>query len=205
MGTIKSSTLLNKAQTILQDATETRWPITELLGWLNDGQREIVLLKPDANTSSGPESLVASIKQTLPAGGILFIDILSNTTGQVVKQIAREHLDAQLPNWRNAPASATIKYFMFDPRNPKEFHVYPKATTDASVELVYAVTPTDMVGISNTIALDDIYANVLVDYVLYRAFSKDADFAGNGQRAMAAYGTFAQALGLKGSAAVAAA
>ena len=78
MGTIKSSTLLNKAQTILQDATETRWPITELLGWLNDGQREIVLLKPDANTSSGPESLGAGIKQTLPTGGILFIDIFDS-------------------------------------------------------------------------------------------------------------------------------
>ena len=38
--------------------------------------------------------------------------------------------------------------------------------------------------------LDDIYANGIIDYVLYRAYMKDAEFAGNNQRASSHYQLF---------------
>lgn len=49
MGTIIARTVIEKVQTILQDKTGVRWPAEdELLGWLNDGQREVVIFKPNA-------------------------------------------------------------------------------------------------------------------------------------------------------------
>ena len=38
--------------------------------------------------------------------------------------------------------------------------------------------------------MDDIYGNALVDYVLYRCYMKDAEFAGNAQRAGSHYQLF---------------
>jgi hypothetical protein len=42
--------------------------------------------------------------------------------------------------------------------------------------------------------LPDIYGNVLADYILYRAYTKDSEYAGNAQRAQAHYAAFQAAL-----------
>ena len=43
--------------------------------------------------------------------------------------------------------------------------------------------------------VDDIYANALIDYVLYRSYMKDAEFAGNAQRANNHFQLFANSVG----------
>ncbi len=96
---------------------------------------------------------------------------------------------------------------MYDPRQPKEFFVYPPATTAAELEVIYAdavVSHTlsesalDPTG-SNTdvILLDDIYQSSITDWVLYRAYSKDAEYGSNEARAVASYNAFNAALGTK--------
>ena len=50
---------------------------------------------------------------------------------------------------------------------------------------------------ATVINLDDIYANVILDYLLYRAYSKDADYAANGQRAINHLNSFNSSLGAK--------
>ena len=42
--------ILDRVQFTLQDTTNIRWTQTELLNYLNDAQREIALLKPDATS-----------------------------------------------------------------------------------------------------------------------------------------------------------
>src|SRR3546814_10752016 len=59
MATITAKSLITIAQTLLQDATSVRWPRAELLGYLNDGQRETVLLKPEACVTNAAALLTA--------------------------------------------------------------------------------------------------------------------------------------------------
>ena len=47
------------------------------------------------------------------------------------------------------------------------------------------------------IGIDDIYANALLDFILYRAYNKDAEFAGNATRAQIHMMAFASSLGVK--------
>jgi hypothetical protein len=109
-----------------------------------------------------------------------------------------------LPNWHETPAGTNgIEHFVYDPADPKNFYVYPKAATGThSLEIVYSSAPSEIV-ISNftsdttVIALDDVYGNCILDYVLYRSYQKDSEFAGNAQRAMMHYQSFANALGVK--------
>jgi hypothetical protein len=50
---------------------------------------------------------------------------------------------------------------------------------------------------AEVIKLDDIYLSPITDWVLYRAYSKDAEYGANEQRAAAAFQTFNAAIGTK--------
>lgn len=204
MGTLTAQSIIDKAATILQDATNVRWTSNELLGWLNDGQRQIALMRPDASVTTGNVTLVSGTKQSLPAGGLRLLDVVRNmgvggaTAGDAVRLVDREILDTQVPGWHYTTASTTIKHFIFDGRNPKVFYVYPPATgTSPTVEAIYSVSPSDVAAAGNTITLDDIYQNPLLDWVLYRAFSKDAEYAANEELAKKHVSAFMAALGAK--------
>jgi hypothetical protein len=195
MATVTVSSLMSRVGTLLQDAGNIRWNSTELLDWLNDGQREVVMLRPEAGAANEPKALVAGTKQSIPDVGIQFLDAIRNTNGRAVRIVSREILDAQRPDWHSDTPSTTIQHFTYDPRDPKRFYVYPPAASGASLDIVYSRTPTALT-LNGTIAIDDIYANTLVDYALYRAYSKDAEYAGNAQKAVAYYTAFANGLGV---------
>ena len=67
---------------------------------------------------------------------------------------------------------------------------------------MYSSAPSD-ISISNfdtdttTISLDDVYANCILDYMLYRAYQKDSEYAGNAERSLMHYQSFSNALGVK--------
>lgn len=213
MATTTVGNILDKAELILQDTTNTRWSVAELIGWLNDAYKEIVLARPDANTltASVPLNSSTGTRQKLSdASGpnlseaLRVIDIVRNTAAgsnkRAIRQIDRRILDDQIPDWHDvANASVNIQHWMFDLRVPKEFMVYPPAAAGATIEIAYSSVPTahSAAATSDTIKLDDVYANVILDYVLYRAYSKDVDYAANGQRAAAHYQSFATAIGTK--------
>ena len=202
MGTIIASSVIEKAQTILQDVTGVRWPVAdELLGWLNDGQREVVILKPNSHVKNLAVRMAAGTKQSLPADGVQLIDAVRNmgtngsTPGRAVRIVMREILDAQVPNWHFATAAAEAKHYVYSLLDPKNFYVYPPqpAVSPGYIELVYGASPTDAV-LAGAITLDDIYQNVLVDYILYRAYSKDTEYAADQNRAAAHQNAYIAAL-----------
>jgi hypothetical protein len=203
MSTLTAQSIVDKAEQILQDATNVRWTADELLGWLNDAQRQIALVRPDASVTTANITLVSGTKQSLPASGLRLLDVIRNmgvggaTPGSAVRLVDREVLDSQRPGWHMETGVSDVKHFVFDQRNPKTFYVYPPAVTNATVEAVYSVSPAEVAAIGNTITLDDIYQNPLLDWVLYRAFSKDAEFAANQELAVKHLSAFQTALGIK--------
>lgn len=203
--------ILNNASTILNDVANVRWPIAELQGWLNSGQREIVLLRPDASVTNASITLTAnSTKQSIPTGGIRLLDVVRNmgvdgaTPGNAIRLISRQVLDSLQPTWHSDAGQASIDHFMEDPRDPKHFYVYPRphATIVVQVEVLYSVEPADCTYNASTnptavISLDDVYTNPLLDYILYRAYAKDATFAASAAKSVAYYQAFAASLGVK--------
>lgn len=215
---LTAQSIIRRAVETLQDTTSVRWPINELVRYLNDGQREVVLYRPDSMVTNTTVTCVAGTKQGLPANGSKLIEVVRNAAEssdkKAVRMINREILDSQTPGWHNITGSVNILHFMFDPRDPKVFYVYPPATVSAQLDIVYSAYPTDITepadgslytAVSGNISLPDIYGNVLNDYILYRAYTKDSEYAGNAGRAQAHYAAFANALGieLKGTVGVA--
>lgn len=212
---IAAQALIRRVVETLQDTTSIRWPVAELVRYLNDGQREIIVHRPDAMVTNASLTLTAGTKQSLPSNGAKLIDVVRNSAGtkRAIRMCAREILDAQSPGWHNLSGVTEIVHFMFDPRDPKVFYVYPPAqSAGASVDLVYSALPTDLAepaagtdysAVSGAISVPDIYSNALQDYVLYRAYTKDSQYAGNEARAQARYAAFANALGIEIKATVA--
>lgn len=207
---ISAQSIVHRVVDILQDTTSVRWPVPELVRYLNDGQREVVLYRPDATIKSATVECVAGAKQSLPSDGAKLIDVIRNSaaagTSKAVRMVAREVLDAQIPNWYGLSGELDVVHFTYDPRDPKTFFVYPPALTTTRVDITYSAFPTDVTepadgstydDVTGNMDLPDIYGNVVTDYILYRAYSKDSEYAGNAQRAQAHYTAFANALNIE--------
>ena len=94
----------------------------------------------------------------------------------------------------DATHGTEVKHYIFDGDDPRVFYVYPGVAGSAYVELVYSKNPTSIGANTDLIQVDDIFANALINYVLYRAYLKDGEFAGNQQRAGNFYSVFSQSL-----------
>ena len=133
----------------------------------------------------------------MPPGALRLLDIPRNSGGAAITVTQRGFLDQQNPTWHTSiPASTTIKHFMVDERNPSTYWVYPPAASGASVEIIYQQAPADYTASSTLTAYEELYGGAFVDYVCYRAFSKDSEYAGNAQRALAHYQQYTNALNL---------
>jgi hypothetical protein len=218
MSTVKVTDIIRRVEDVLQD-TNIRWPRTELQNWMNESYLAITLARPDANAKTGSFTCAAGTRQTLTKStndggfpsGLRLLDVtrnLATSSGyKVIRLVARSVLDDQRPAWHAETGTTAIQHFTFDPRQPKEFFVYPPATTAAEIEVVYTDSPgattltesqLDPAGSDATvILLDDIYMSPMIDWILYRAYSKDAEYGANEQRAQAAYGAFNAALATK--------
>jgi hypothetical protein len=93
---------------------------------------------------------------------------------------------------------------MHDLREPRVFQVYPPAATGASVDMTYALYPTDVPvpvdgwpasTVTGDIDLSDTWADALLNFVLFKAYSKDAEFGGNSQLASGYLALFNAAVG----------
>lgn len=212
MAITKAVEIIDRAGTLIQDTGYVRWTRRELLGYLNDAQKQIAIHRPDASTVNETFSTAAGTKQSIPAAGLRLIDVVRNVGGRVITQVSRKVLDEQLPNWHETPAagSTAAEHFTYDPRDPKTFYLYPKMQASQDIEIVYSVSPAvissttaesdpnDLSDIAaTTISVDDIYFNPILDFVLYRAYAKDTEYAGNVQRASMHLQSFANALGIK--------
>jgi hypothetical protein len=200
---ITGQNIADKAEILLVDETNIRWTEPELLGWINSALREIANLKPTAFASNTNMALVSGTKQTLPATAYELIDVVRNLTsgnaaGAAVFQIDRKVLDVIDPNWHTYTASGTVKKWTYDPKDPKTFYVYPPHDgLGGKLEMVVAVIPVAVASLATSLVLDETYEGALVDYVLYRAFSKDIESQISAARAQAYHQTFLQALGTR--------
>lgn len=217
--TTQASSVVRRATDLILDATSIRWPANELVRWLNDAQREVLILRPDAINRTATVTLALGTRQNLdsmslsPAPAKL-IEITRNMAGlkKAVRIVPRYILDAQSPSWHSIPGTVDILHYMYDPRDPKTFYVYPPALATAQLEVMYSGVPTDLaepaVGalysdVVGVLTVPDIYANAVLDYILYRAFSKDGEFGGNDSRAQAHYAAFTASLSAEITATVA--
>jgi len=204
--TVLATTLIGECASDLLDEGYDRWEDTDLLKYLNSGERQLIYFKPTSYTISTPFQLVAGTAQSLPAGSVELIDITRNmgtdgaTPGASIFRVDPKDLDETMPDWRSDTAAAVVIHFMFDPNDRKAFEVYPKqpAAGQGYIEAIRSTIPTPIAAVDDAINLSDEYSEPLKNYMKFRALSVDAqisDFAY--QRALGAYNLFVTQIGRK--------
>ncbi len=228
--TITAQSVIHRATDLLQDQTSIRWPVKELVRWLNDAQRAIVKVRPDSMNTTATMTLSAGTRQDLDsatadaAGNAALIplpaklieitrNMAATSSKGAVTLVPRKILDAQTPNWHNATGTVNVMHYMFDPKDPKTFYVYPPATALAQLEVMYAAYPTDITeplsdtsiwsDVTGNLTLPDIYADDVLNLVMYRCYSKDSEYAGNDAKAVAYLNMVTASLGAEIAATVA--
>lgn len=203
MSTITAASIINKASVLLLDPSNVRWSRTELLGWINDGQRQIVVMSPNATNKVATIQLAAGTRQSIPSDGWTLLNVIRYMgtdglrPGRAVRVISQQLLDSYNPNWHAETPSVAPQSYMFDQQDQTAFYVYPPNTGSGYVQINYSPEPADLTSESQTIAVRDIFQTALLDYVLYRACSKDAEYAPGLQLAAGYLSTFNSAMGIK--------
>ena len=126
-------------------------------------------------------------------------DASGGATGKrAVRIVNVDILNTQEPDWNDPTVSGdaqhgtVVKHYIFDEDDPKNYYVYPGVNGNAYLEIVYSKVPTDLSSGSSNLDIDDIYGNAVIDYVLFRAYQKDSEYAGNAQRSATHYQLFLQ-------------
>jgi len=187
MATTKVIDLIDRAEELLQDTTNVRWSQAELLNYFNDAQKHIVMQRPDANMVNYTHTCSATAKQSLPTNSIKLMNVIRNASGNAVSLVDRYALDQIEPTWYTGSANTAVKHWMYDSLDPTVFYVYPVPTASVQLELVYSAQPNDIAmgnfsSDTTVISLNDSYRNPILDYMLYRAYSKDTEGGGSAQK-----------------------
>lgn len=195
--------VMKRASTILQDADAIRWTPVELCDWLNEALRAIVAIKPNAKAGNVILTLAAGTKQTLPEQYTILSRVLrnigptpGNAPGKAIRTLAkRDILDAQIPGWHDPavlPATAAVSYVWQDLMALREFWVAPANDGNGRIEVTVGMIPTPVTAPSNPLDIDayvqavdlpDLFQPIILDMILYRAFSKDSAAPDAAQRA----------------------
>lgn len=189
---VVASSIISRVRTqLVDDGSTLRWSDSELLSWLSDGQRNLVSMVPSAAPRLANVALVAGTRQSIPSDGWRLITVYRNTDvsggpGNSVLEVPRSLLNVQYASWTASGGTATVTHWCYDESDPAAFWVYPYNTGSGYVQINYSFMPTNLSTTSSTLTVRDIFQTPLFDYVMFRAHSKDSDYAA-GQQLAAAY------------------
>jgi hypothetical protein len=199
-----ASKIIDRVKEVLQDNNSVTWTETQLIEWLNDALRAVVDNRPDATSVTASMALAAGTKQSLPAGGAKLLKVIRNmgaggaTPGRAIRIVDQDTLDENAPNWHADTPTAEVKAYVFDAEaDPKVFYVTPPADGTAQVEIAYSADPTEITAVGDTVPVPDVYAPSLIEWMLYRCFSRESIKTPNYQRGLNHQRAFFNLLGVK--------
>lgn len=195
----KVSDVLSTARYVIND-TDTVTPRNsdaELIGYLNDGIREISILAPslfsviiDFSCTAGTclQSLSFTSYQRV-------LDVIGIKNGTNIRECSLDAMSDYNPSWQTDAAGAAVNWLRVNSDNPLQFYIYPKAPTSQTIEVRCLKIPTILTALTDNVSeLPDGLKPALEDYVIFRAESKDDEYADDG-RAGAHYQKFLSAFG----------
>lgn len=174
--------VIDKAVVILKDPDFVRWSLKELLGWISEAQVAIART-PGAYSVTKIMSLKEGTRQELPEDAWALVTVTRNfedddeTPLTPIRLVTRSLMDAGLPNWHMEPRRPLVENYIYDERSPRIFYVYPPNDGTGHVEVTYQGIPAEVTSGDQPLVLDDSFVPAILSYVLFRAFSKDSDFA----------------------------
>lgn len=216
---IRASDIMQDAGVQLLDEEFVRWTLPEMAKWLDDGVSAIITAKPNTKPVIETLALAKGTRQRLADDPAIvrLLDISRNMDvtrpgagGRMIRPTTRADLDTMEPRWHDpayVPFKREVRQVVYDEQDPFSFFVYPGNDGNGKVEALIAKLPAtitsqaandglDLADYHVPIGIPDNFRTALLDYLLYRCFSKEEPSAAPG-RAAAHYQIFASTLGIQ--------
>jgi len=204
--TIPVQEILDRVTDLLLDKDraddQARWSNDELIRWINDSRMAIITRKPSACSKIVTVALAAGSHQTIPSNGVQLLDIICNmgmdgaSPGRSIRRTDRQNLDDDDLYWQSATQKVEISQFTYDDRTPKDYFVSPPAKAGTQIKISHAAIPDQVNAPEDSLDVGLEVMDAVVNYVAFRAKSKDAEYA-NAAEAAGFYGAFGDALGVQ--------
>lgn len=204
---INLSRLVTTVARQLYDEQNTDWSADELVTWVEEALGAIGDLRPDLVTEEREVTLDPGARQEKPSDAARVINVLGTKSEQGDEPSSVSTFDirvmrATAPGWERATPNPIARQFALS-ADHTAYWLYPPQPDPAGYGDIEVIPAFDLPRSgdsgynSHTITLDSRFARALVDYALYRAYSKDMDAAAQGDRANLHLQAFNQALGLQ--------
>ena len=207
---IKMATVLeiiDRVTFVTKDVDHERWSTEELIAWINDAIAQIASIHPRAASQYMILNLAAGSRQDLRtiAPSIRWVrlhELVCNANantpnGTTIRQIPRPSLDFAKRTWRAGTLSAEVKEYAMDEREVFTFDVNPPVSAGTQVYALTSIRPDPVEDEDEQFPLPDAYYIPAVDYVLFRAFSKDANDQSYAARASGHLQAFQLSMGVE--------
>lgn len=190
---------------IRKDATAGTNP-ANWLDYLNDAQRALMIVRPDANAVTESVKLVAGTRQTLPNDSLRLLDVSRNmgidgtVVGNTIRLAERDAQDMVRRDWHKKTGVVIRDVYYNDKKDPDVFWVSPAvpSTPDVYIEITTSKMPTEVSDAdTDAIGVSDIYATAMQQWMLYRAYALATQALNQWQRAQFYFSSFFNVLGVK--------
>lgn len=197
--TMTVAEITGRVNTLLVDTLWLRWPKGELCDYYNDAVRAIILARPDAGATQETVACRPGAQQELPPGALRILDVIRLSDGPALLPVSRETLDSHYPDWHSMTGEP--ERYVYSELTPRWFWLFPAPAQainiDAVLSRIPAAVDTAQVDDGTPVAVDEVYVNPLVDWMLYRALSKDTADVSAMARAMQHYRSFGEQMGVR--------
>ncbi|MEC6796772.1 DUF6682 family protein [Photobacterium sp. S4TG1] len=180
--------LLTQAAIALVDPLFVRWQKPELLYYLNEALNAVITYKPNAVVARvNIEAKGNPVALPDDAHMLLSVEQIGAVRGQFTPM---ETLNRFYPDWRTSQGEPKCWTKAADELT--WFWLYPTPDKATVIDVQYSQLLTATEGGELRMAIT--YSGMLLDFILYRAFSKDAENASEAQKAATHYQVFNAAL-----------
>lgn len=175
--------VITEARSILQDAdTPYRYSDTDLLGFVNQTIKRMVVIRPDLFGEIGDIPTTAGTAvQSLPSDALRLIDIFQVKGGNAITEVDRETMARYAPDWMNATAGSPVN-FMRHVKNSERFFLYPPPAEGTVLVGEYSKVPADYALTDTITRPSEAFFPTIITGVVWLAESID-DEAVNSKRA----------------------
>lgn len=172
--------IITTARYILNDTNATgagyRQLDPELLDYVNSGLKEMAVLNPAMFSTIGDYTCISGqCEQVLTfADAAALMEVLAIHQGTALTSFDMMSMNQFNPGWRADAAAPATQWTRFA-NDPLKFFIYPQAPGGQVLDVRYVRNPSTYALGDTIIGVPSVFQPALVDYVVYRAESKDSE------------------------------
>lgn len=177
------------------DEAEVQVKIADVIRWVNNGQRDIVINNPEINATKATAPFVAGQRSYPLLSDAAFADLLTvrsiHYDGMRLRALTFQEAEDILATAENEIGGAPVAWYTYE--GAINFYPTPDLSVPGNFTIFFTKAPPRVTSRTDSLGIPDNYYNALEQFVLAQAFEMDE----NGQMAQMKVQQYEKSLGIQ--------